>query len=71
MKVNCDIGVVISFLIDKMNEGFKTVELIGDARASGWFCDNPTIEFIFNKREPTVIGINATVKYKDQIAKGD
>ena len=67
MKVSCDIQEIISFLIDKMNEGYKTVELIDDARAIGWFVRDPKIEFIFSKNNPTVVGINATEKYKERI----
>lgn len=64
MKVSCDIQEVIAFLIDKMNEGYKSVEIIDDARAAGWFSLNPTIEFVFNKSEPTVLGINVMKKKK-------
>lgn len=64
VRVSCDIQEVIAFLIDKMNEGYKKVELIDDARANGWFYLNPTIEFLSNKKEPTVLGINAMTKKK-------
>lgn len=68
MKVSCDIQEVIAFLIDKMNEGYKTVEVIDDARAHGWFSsDPPSIEFIFSKKEPTVLGIKAFEKQERKI----
>lgn len=52
-----------------MNEGYKTVELIDDARITGWSDSDPNLNFIFNKKEPTVVGINATDKYRDRVVK--
>ena len=69
MKISCNIQEVISFLIDKMNEGYKTVEAIDDARANGWLELNPTIEFIFNKDEHHVVGIDVRTKNKKEKTK--
>lgn len=54
----CDINKIIEFLQKKKEDGYKTVELIDDARAAGWYSDSPTINFITNKHEPTVLGID-------------
>lgn len=59
MKVGCNIDEVIDFLWKKKEEGYERVELIDDARALGWFSLNPKLEFIFNKDEPKVLGIDA------------
>lgn len=59
MKVNCNIDEVIEFLQKRREEGYTSVELIDDTRASGWFSLNPKLEFIFNKDEPKVLGIDA------------
>lgn len=59
MKVNCNIDEVIEFLQKKREEGYTSVELIDDTRANGWFSLNPKLEFIFNKNEPKVLGIDA------------
>lgn len=59
MKVNCNIDEVIEFLQKKREEGYTSVELIDDTRASGWFSLNPKLEFIFNEGEPKVLGIDA------------
>lgn len=58
MLVNCNINDVIDFLQKKREEGYKTVELVDDARANGWITLNPKLEFIFCKQEPKVIGID-------------
>lgn len=58
MGISSNIDEVISFLQCKKREGYKTVELIDDARAIGWLTSNPTIPFISCKREPTVLGID-------------
>lgn len=62
MTVNCNIDEVIKFLQKKKEEGYQRVEVIDDARASGWFSLNPQIEFIFCKSEPKVVGIDARTK---------
>lgn len=59
MKVNCNINDVIDFLIKKRDEGYTSVELVDDVRASGWFYLEPKLEFIFNKNEPKIVGIDA------------
>lgn len=51
MGISSNIDEVISFLKCKQKEGYKTVELIDDARVSGWFQLNPTIPFIFCEQE--------------------
>ena len=58
MKVRCNINDVIEFLISKREDGYKSVEIIDDARASGWISLEPTLEFIFNENEPSVVGID-------------
>lgn len=58
-KISCDIDVVIEYLQKQKTNGYKTVEVIDDDRANGWFSLNPTIHFIYNKLEPTVLGIDA------------
>lgn len=58
MRISSNIDEVISFLKCKQKEGYKTVELIDDARISGWFEINPTIPFIYCKQNPTVLGID-------------
>ena len=57
MGISSNIDEVISYLKCKQKEGYKTVELIDDARVSGWFQRNPTIPFISCKQEPTVLRI--------------
>lgn len=61
MEISSNIDDIISFLKSKKVEGYKTVELIDDARACGWVTINPTIPFIFCKQEPTVLGIDVRV----------
>lgn len=56
--ISCDIQEVIDFLTERMSEGYKTVELIDKHREKGWIYTNPKLEFIFNKHEPTVVGID-------------
>ena len=66
-KINCNIETVIEYLQSKKKEGFKTVEVIDDARAYGWvnIDGEETITFITSKSEPTVLGIDArTTKTK-------
>ena len=58
-KVSCDISEIIEYLIKKREEGYERVEVIDIHRASGWCSVNPTIEFVFNKEEPKVVGICA------------
>lgn len=58
-KISCDIDVVIEYLQKQKTNGYKTVEVIDDDRTNGWFSLNPTIDFIYNKSEPTVLGIDA------------
>lgn len=58
MGISSNIDEVISFLKCKQKEGYKTVELIDDARVSGWYQLNPMIPFISCKQEPTVLGID-------------
>lgn len=58
MGISSNIDEVISFLKCKQKEGYKTVELIDDARVYGWFQLNPTIPFIFCEQDPTVLGID-------------
>ena len=60
-KVDTNIDSVISFLQQKREEGYKTVEVINKARSDGWFLLDPKIEFIFNSSEHTVIGINPNI----------
>lgn len=64
IRINNDISDVISFLIDKMNEGYTTVELIDDARAAGWFDLSGQIEFTFDHRphNSKIVGIEARKK---------
>ena len=56
--ISCDIQEVINFLTKRMNEGYKTVELIDKHQANGWVYANPKLEFIFSERHPTTVGIN-------------
>ena len=63
MQINTNIDSVIEFLQKKKEEGYKTVEIIDDARSNGWFSLEPKINFIFNKTEPDVIGIDARTKH--------
>ena len=58
MKVSCKIDDVINFLAKKREEGYTSVEIIDDARACGWSSLHPTLEFVFNKNEPNVVGID-------------
>ena len=64
MKVSCNIDDVIAFLINKRDAGYKTVELIDDARTGGWTSLCPELEFIFSRNEPSVVGIDARSKNK-------
>ena len=52
MLVDCNIDSVINFLQKKKEEGYETVELIDDVRASGWFDldQNKKLDFIFSKQ---------------------
>ena len=61
-KISCDIDVVIEYLQKQKTKGYKTVEVIDDARANGWFPFNQTIHFVYNELEPTVVGIDARTK---------
>lgn len=58
MAVSCNIDDIISFLVEKKKEGYKTVEVLTEARKYGWKKPNPTITFLYNKKEPTVLGIS-------------
>ena len=60
--VSCNIQEVIDFLTERMNEGYKTVELIDKRRAAGWICIDPKLNFIFNEHSPTTVGIDAMGK---------
>ena len=62
MFVDCNIDSIIDFLCKKRDEGYKTVELIDDARTYGWYCWDPKISFITNSLEPTVLGIDVRSK---------
>lgn len=64
VRVSNDIGEVIAFLVDKMNEGYTKVELIDDARAAGWFNMDEKIEFTFDPRPKNskIVGIEARKK---------
>lgn len=62
MEISSDIDEVINFLEKKKEEGYKTVELIDDARTYGWFYIEPTLNFIYCKQEPTVLGIDIRTK---------
>ena len=64
MQVDCNIDSVINFLQKKKEDGYETVELIDDVRASGWFDldQNKKLDFIFSKQEPKVLGIDARTK---------
>lgn len=62
MEISSDIDSVIKFLEKKKKEGYESVELIDDARASGWFTLNPTLKFIYCKQEPGVLGIDIRTK---------
>ena len=48
-------------IIDKMNEGYTTVELIDNARANGWFNIDQKLEFTFDSRphNSKIVGIEA------------
>ena len=61
VKISNRIDEVISFLIDKMNEGYTTVELIDDSRAKGWFNADQKLEFTFDSRphNSKIVGIEA------------
>ena len=63
-KISSNIDEIIKFLQTKKEEGFKTVEVITDARAYGWknIDGEETITFITSKSEPTVLGIDARIK---------
>lgn len=61
MKVSCKIDDVINFLVEKKNKGYTSVEVIDDTRAMGWHSLEPTINFIFSKNEPKVLGIDARI----------
>lgn len=63
-KVSCRIDEVISYLQKKKLEGYTTVELIDDVRATGWVELEPCLKFVFKKSEPTVLGIDARSKKK-------
>lgn len=60
MQVDCNIDSIIDFLQKRKEEGYETVEIIDDARASGWFELNQDkkLNFIFCKQEPKVLGID-------------
>lgn len=62
MEISSDIDNVIDYLKKKKEEGYKSVELIDDSRASGWITINPTLKFIRCKREPGVLGIDVRSK---------
>ena len=64
IRISNNISDVIAFLIDKMNEGYTTVELIDDARAAGWFDLSGEIEFTFDSRphNSKIVGIEARKK---------
>lgn len=62
MIINSDIQDIINFLQEKQKQGYEKVELIDDAREKGWFCLNPKIEFVFNKNEPKILGIDIRTK---------
>lgn len=64
MKISCDIDRLIEFLQKKKENGYRTVELIDDMREEGWYSDNPIINFITCKQEPTVLGIDVRTKNK-------
>ena len=64
MKVNSQIDEIIAYLQKKKKEGYKTVELIDDAAADGWSLENPSLNFIYCKSCPTVVGIDARTKNK-------
>lgn len=64
MAISCNINKLIKFLQEQKKEGYETVELIDDARAAGWHSKDPTIEFIVNKHEPIVLGIDVRTKNK-------
>ena len=64
MEVCCNIDSVIAFLQKKKEEGYETVELIDDVRASGWFelDQDKKLNFIFCKQEPKVLRIDTRTK---------
>lgn len=62
MEISSDIDNVINYLKKKKDEGYKSVELIDDSRASGWITINPTLKFICCKQEPGVLGIDIRLK---------
>lgn len=59
MMVSSNIDDVIKFLRKMKNEGYTSVELINDARVSGWIPINRGLNFVFCKNEPGVLGIDA------------
>lgn len=62
MKVSCDIDSIIKYLQEKKNAGYETVELIDDAKATGWDLLDPKIEFIFSNSSPKTVGIDVRTK---------
>lgn len=62
MEISSDIDNVIDYLKKKKEEGYKSVELIDDSRASGWITINPTLKFIRCEREPGVLEIDVRSK---------
>lgn len=58
LQISSNIDEVIKFLQSKKRDGYKSVEIIDDARERGWHYINPTIEFIFCEQEPSVLGID-------------
>ena len=59
VTIKHNIDEVIAFLVDRMNEGYTTVELIDDGRSHGWFRLDEGIDFTFSKNYPHVVGIDA------------
>lgn len=64
MQIDCNIDSVINFLQKRKEEGYETVEVIDDVRASGWFelDQDKKLNFIYCKQEPKVLGIDARTK---------
>lgn len=58
MTINSDINEIIDYLIKKRDQGYTSVEIIDDHRAAGWIPLEPTINFVFNDKEPKVVGID-------------